>query len=141
MAEAVLREKIKQKGLSNKLSVSSAATSSWEVGNIPHRGTRNILDKQHISYEKMRARQITKNDFDYYDWIIGMDNSNIEDLTQLASADQRKKVHLFMEPIEGEESLEVPDPYYTGNFNQTFQMVDKGTDAWLNKIKPQLEDE
>lgn len=138
MAEAVFREKVAQAQLQDQIEVASGATSRWEIGNIPHQGTRAILAEQRISYAGMQATQVTKADMANYDYIIGMDQGNLTELRKLASEKEREKIHLFMAPVPGKATVEVPDPYYTGDFAETYALVDEGTEAWLNKIKKDL---
>lgn len=136
MAEAVFREKVKQAGLEREISISSAATGSWNLGDPPHKGTRNILEKHKISYEGIYSSKITQDEFLTYDYIIGMDESNLENLRQLAPKEfDETKLHLFLSESIDEKRREVPDPYYTGDFNLTYELVDLGTDKWLKKIK------
>lgn len=135
MAEAVFKKKLGQSGLDGRINVASAATSRWEHGNPPHSGTKKILSQQGISTKGMYSTQISKEDFSRYDYIIGMDQSNVSDLLSLAADGQKEKIHLFLSVVKGKEQDEVPDPYYTGNFEQTFELVDRGTDLWLEKIK------
>ena len=134
MAEAVMKEKIRKAGLEKSLVVASAATSSWEAGNPPHSGTQKILKHKGISYEGIRSTTIKPTDFHTYDYIIGMDQSNLEDLERMAPQDWQGTLHLFMAPVVGKETEEVPDPYYTGDFQQTFEMVDQGAEAWLQQL-------
>ncbi|MGO2265402.1 MAG: low molecular weight protein-tyrosine-phosphatase [Vagococcus salmoninarum] len=135
MAEAVLRQLIKEAGLVEELSVQSRGTSHIQVGKIPHEGTRQQLDSYGISYENMVAEQITTADFTDYDYIIAMDRQNVKDLLGLAPAGLGSKVHLFLEVLPESDYEEVPDPYYTGNFELTYQLVKAGSEAWLAKIK------
>lgn len=136
MAEAVFREKIKQAGLASEITVSSAATSSWNLGDPPHEGTRQILEHNNISYEGIFSSKITSEEFLSYDYIIGMDESNLTNLKELAPKGfDNKKLHLLLSESIDEERKEVPDPYYTGDFNLTFELVNKGTDKWLEKLK------
>lgn len=135
MAEAVFEKKVELAGLSGKIEVDSAATSRWEVGNEPHSGTKRILAQHGITTKGMYSTQISKSDLSNYDYIIGMDHHNVNELLDLASEEQKNKIHLFLSVVDGKENEEVPDPYYTGNFDQTFSLVDKGTDVWLEKVK------
>ena len=135
MAEAIFKKKILAAGLESEIMVDSAATSHWEVGNEPHRGTKELLAKHHISCGGMRASQIKTTDFETYDFIIGMDHSNVVDLNNLAPKDQAEKIYLFMSVVDGMEEKEVPDPYYTGDFEETYAIVDKGTSAWLDYLQ------
>lgn len=138
MAEAVMREKISQAGLSEAFIVASAATSRWEEGNPPHRGTRNLLKAHQISVDGMYSTPITKQDFYTYDYIIGMDHANVGDLERIAPTDWTGNIHLFMSVVEGQEDKAVPDPYYTGDFDETYEMVNQGTDAWLEVLRASL---
>ena len=138
MAEAIFRHKVAAAGLSETIAVASAATSHWEVGSIPHKGTRNILAQQGISATGLRATQITASDFDHYDYIIALDQNNLRDLKEMAPKNQWQKIHLFMEPVAGQSEKEVPDPYYTGDFDETYAMINMGTNAWLSKLKQDL---
>lgn len=134
MAEAVFKEKVRQAKLTDKFVVSSAATSSWEAGNKPHKGTQQILDQHGISYEGIRSTQVTPRDFETYDLIIGMDANNVADLKQMASEQASGKIHLFLDMVEGKEGQEVPDPYYTGDFQETYALINEGTAALLSYL-------
>ncbi|AQP53549.1 protein tyrosine phosphatase [Vagococcus penaei] len=135
MAEAVMRQKVKEAGLANKVIVASAATGSWNLGNEPHDGTKKILDDHGIDYSGMIATKITLADFETYDYIIGMDEANIRDLLALAPTEADKaKVNLLLAGL-ATDTHEVPDPYYTGNFDLTYDLVNQGTDYWLEQLK------
>lgn len=88
----------------------------------------------------MRATQIQPSDFKKYDYIIGMDANNVADLKALAPQEEQRRIHLFMEVVAGKETMDVPDPYYTGDFEETYRLVEAGTSEWLKKIKAQLKD-
>lgn len=105
-------------------SIFSKFTSHWEVGSQPHKGTRKILEQQGISYQGMRATQIQPSDFKKYDYIIGMDANNVADLKALAPQEEQRRIHLFMEVVVGKETMDVPDPYYTGDFEETYRLVE-----------------
>lgn len=134
MAEAVFKEKVRKADLTDKFVVSSAATSSWEAGNKPHRGTQQILDQHGISYEGIRSTQVKPTDFVKYDFIIGMDANNVADLKQMAPAQTKEKIHLFLDIVAGKEGQEVPDPYYTGDFEETYTLINEGTEALLSYL-------
>ena len=88
MAEAVPRHKIEQRGLQDKISVDSAGTGDWHIGSVPHEGTRKSLDSWQISYEGMVARKVVSQDLVKFDYVIGMDDSNVTNLRKLAGGDQ-----------------------------------------------------
>ena len=133
MAEAVLRHKIQERGLAQQIKVDSAGTGNWHVGKPPHEGTRKLLDSVQISYANMTARQFASHDFEQFDYIVCMDNSNeanVRNVTGGADADIIK----FMDLLPHETLREVPDPYHTGNFEEVYQLVDAGCDVLLERI-------
>ncbi|MGM0126054.1 protein-tyrosine phosphatase [Enterococcus sp. AZ194] len=134
MAEALMRHEIITNDLSGKLVVDSAATSRWEVGKPPHQGTQKILKQQGIDFAGIYARQITTQDFLEADVIIGMDQSNVNDLLKIAPEETKHKIQLFMRVVPGKETVEVPDPYYTGNFDETYALVSEGINKWLKRL-------
>lgn len=133
MAEGILKQMLKQNGLERQIAVSSAATSAWEQGNPPHIGTQRILKRENISTKGMVSKQITAQNFQESDLILGMDQQNVADLLSMAPKGTEKKIHLFLE--NGMETAkEVPDPYYTGNFELTYQLIQQGCKHWLETI-------
>ncbi len=133
MAEAVLRHKILKLGLSEQISVDSAGTGDWHVGKGPHEGTRRILDQQGISYENMKARLVGSDDFGNFDYMICMDQSNAENVRRIPGG-QNANLLFFMDLLPEEELREVPDPYFTGNFEQVYQLINAGCDVLLDRI-------
>lgn len=131
MAEGLLKKRVADEGRTNQFMIDSAATSTYELGRPPHPGTQAILAKENIRTENMIARQIQLQDFQKFDWIIGMDQSNVEELRQLAPADAQTKIHLFLSSVPGKEEQNVPDPYYTHDFDETYQLLSQGLDYWL----------
>jgi protein-tyrosine phosphatase len=132
MAEAVFRHKVTQAGLSDKIEVDGAGTGDWHIGNPPHEGTRGILDKAGISYEGMTARQMTKADLDF-DYILTMDASNLRNVRTLGSG--RGEVRPFMDFAPHTGVTEVPDPYYTGGYEEVYALVNAACDGLLQYIK------
>lgn len=122
MAEFVM------KSLTNQIHVESRATSSWEHGNPIHSGTLKIFQDHNISYDKRkRSTQLTKSDFDEFDYLIGMDQENVHDMLKIAPTDCRAKIKLF-------DQTGVADPYFTGRFEETYQRVEKGCQNWLETL-------
>ncbi|MGX7024564.1 low molecular weight protein-tyrosine-phosphatase [Vagococcus hydrophili] len=139
MAEAVFRDKVVKAGLENEIHISSAATGSWNLGDAPYKGTKEVLDREKISYEGIYSTKITDEEFNTYDYIIGMDESNIDNLLKLnPSLKNNEKIHLFLSESIDEKKQAVPDPYYTGDFELTYELVNLGTDKWLEKIKQKI---
>ncbi|MFF2911252.1 low molecular weight protein-tyrosine-phosphatase [Paenibacillus sp. NPDC057934] len=133
MAEAVLRHKIHERGLSSSITVDSAGTGDWHIGNPPHEGARRILDQHGISYEGMKARRVSSDDFENYQYIICMDNSNGTNVRKLQGGEEAELL-FFMDLLPEEELREVPDPYFTGNFEQVYDLMDAGCDVLLDTI-------
>lgn len=133
MAEGVFRNILKQENLSSKISVDSAATSSWHIGSPPHKGTLAILKKYDISAEGLVGRQLTKEDFETFDYIIGMDESNVKNIFDITGKPQHPKIIRLLDLTH--HNKDVPDPYYTGDFEETYQLVTDGCQALLEKIR------
>lgn len=133
MAEAVLRNKIDQRKLADQISVDSAGTGDWHIGKAPHEGTRRILDEHGISYKDMKARLVSHEDFDQFDYMICMDKSNGENVRKLPGGDQAELL-FFMDLLPEEELREVPDPYFTGNFEQVYDLISAGCEVLLDRI-------
>jgi len=139
MAEVVFKDKVKKKGLSEKINVSSRATGSWNEGDAPHKGTQDKLKQVGLSCKGVYAQKISPSDFYQYDYIIGMDENNIRDLEGLSpDIESLHKIHLLLSEEVGLDKENIPDPYYTGDFDLTYQLVDKGTTKWLEKIESEL---
>ncbi len=122
MAEFVM------KSLSDEYLVESRATSSWEHGNPIHSGTQKIFKEYGIAYNQTKtSRQISQTDFEEFDVIIGMDSNNVRDLQKMAPAHAQDKIFQFAE-------RSVPDPWYTGDFQETYRMVKQGCQDWLERL-------
>lgn len=133
MAEAVLRHKVAERGLSKEIVVDSAGTGDWHIGKAPHEGTRRILDLNKIGYEGMTARLVDTSDFENFHYIVCMDLSNGENVRKLPGSDKAKLL-FFMDLLPEEELREVPDPYFTGNFEQVYDLIDAGCTVLLDKV-------
>ncbi|HFU4085808.1 TPA: low molecular weight protein-tyrosine-phosphatase [Streptococcus suis] len=123
MAEFVMKD------LTNQVYIESRATSSWEHGNPIHPGTQNIFRKHNISYDSTKtSQQISQKDFETFDLIIGMDSQNVKDLTRMAPSSAQDKIFQFTDQS-------VPDPWYTGDFNETYEIVREGCSKWLDRLQ------
>ena len=132
MAEFVMKDLVRRAGLENEVFVASAACRRDEIGCDTYLGTREKLDEMGVPYEKRRAVQITKSDYDGYDFIVAMDMENIRDLDRLSGGDPQKKIRRLME-FTGEER-DVADPWYTGDFDVTYMDVLKGCKGLLKRL-------
>lgn len=143
MAEAVMRHKVEQENLSHLVEVDSAGTGDWHIGKPPHEGTTSLLDQKNISYAGMAARQVKENDIDIFQYIVCMDNQNLIDTKRMLKLNDKNdqlnsKVFTFMSMTNNEEVKDVPDPYYTGNFDYVYELIHDGCDALLKQIKQDL---
>lgn len=138
MAEAVFRQMVQEENLTNVIEIDSAATSSWEKDNPVHAGTRNKLRSVGISTEGMYSRPLNKSDLTA-DYLIGMDETNIRDIQSFVAGKSTARV-LKLLSFAG-ETRDIADPWYTGDFEQTYQDVMKGCQALLIKMKQDLEKE
>jgi len=132
MAEFVFKDMVKKKGVADKFDIASAATSTEEIGNPVHPGTRKILSAHGISTEGKRAVQITRADYRDYDYIIAMDQRNIINMRRIIGEDSMNKVRRLLDytSMPGD----IADPWYTGDFDQTYQDVYRGCEALLEEI-------
>lgn len=121
MAEFVMKKIIADRGLSEKFIISSAATSAEELGNGIHYGTRRVLTEKGIPFTQHYAQRITSADYERYDYIIGMDRNNIRDMTAFFGGDPDNKIHLLLSFAGVDRG--VADPWYTGDFEKTYDDI------------------
>ncbi len=133
MAEFIMKDLVERNGLEKEFYIESAATSTEELGNPVHRGTRAILDRLNIDYSKKRARQILKADYDKFDFIVGMDEMNRRDMTRFFGGDKDNKISLLLDFTDSPR--DVADPWWTHNFEVTFDDITRGTAGLFAKIK------
>ncbi len=133
MAEAVFRQKVNEIGLSKYIEVDSAGTGDWHQGEPPHQGTIDKLNQNKINTDYLVARQIKQDDLKNFDYIIGMDQKNLLEIRSLSQ--DLKNVYLFMDFVKENKGIDVPDPYFTGNFEEVYQMVSHTTDEIIDFMK------
>ena len=132
MAESVFTHLVNRRGLADYFEINSAATSREEIGNPPHYGTVTKLKKVGIPVVPHRARQMTKADYEYYDYLIGMDSANIRNMQRIAGGDPDGKIYKL--PSFAGKSSDIADPWYTGNFDETYNDVLEGCEALLEQL-------
>lgn len=135
MAEAVFRHLVKERGLSKKIEIDSAGTGSWHIGKVPHEGTRKKLDELNISYDGMTARQVVAEDLKKFDYVITMDEQNMDDVTNTFAIHDGVVVRKLMDFVPNPKEENVPDPYYTGDFDYTYELVAEASERLLQHIK------
>lgn len=134
MAEAIFRHKVKKENLTQQIYIDSAGTASWHEGKPPHKGTRDKLEEENISYEGMKARQIKQEDLERFDYIVTMDEQNTIDVLNNHVANEHTTIKRIMEYVPNPQEENVPDPYYTGNFNYTYALLDEASNYLLDHI-------
>lgn len=132
MAEFVLKQKVSELGRSDEFEIASAATSREEIGNPVYPPARRMLLTHGISCAGKTARQMTRADYAYYDYIIAMDRNNLRNLERLIGPDVDHKISLLMDYTN--TPRDVADPWYTGDFQATWDDVQEGCDGLLQEI-------
>lgn len=130
MAESVMAFLAGEQGV--EIDVASAATSYEETGNPPHRGTVKVLREEGIPLVPHRAVRMTKDDYDKYDLLIGMDSANLRNMRSICGGDPKGKISRLLDWTG--MGRDVADPWYTGNFEETYWDVDRGCRAILSAI-------
>lgn len=138
MAEAVFRDMVIREGLGDAVDVASAGTGDWHVGHPPHEGTRRMLDLHRISYAGKKAMQLSAEDGNRYDLIVAMDTRNEKDIRAVLKPGSKAEVVRFLTLVPEIGMADVPDPYYTGNFEEVFELVKEGCERLLVKVKNDL---
>ena len=133
MAEFVLKDMVKKAGLADRFEIASAATSTEEIGNPVHRGTREKLRQVGISVAGKTAVQLRKSDYDKYDYLIGMDDANIRNMIRIAGGDPDHKICKLLE-FAG-STRDIADPWYTGNFDETYDDILEGCEAFMDRLQ------
>ena len=136
MAEFYMKHIVNEAGLTDSIYIESAATSREEIGNDTHYGTKQKLDEMGISYTRRKARQVTMDDYRKFDYLIIMDENNARNLRRIIGDDVEHKVHKAMSFVG--ESRDVKDPWYTGNFDETYADVSRSCDALLQVIQKNM---
>ena len=138
-AEGVMRSKLQQAGLDDRVVIDSAGTGAWHVGRQPDPRTRAAAALRGYDLEPLRARQVEVQDFQRFDLILAMDQANLRDLRQLRPATASAELDLFLRR-GGLHALEVPDPYYGGSdgFERVLDMVEQACDHLIQQIRERL---
>lgn len=134
LAEGILKSKVDI----SKIEVDSAGTGGWHVGQQPDERSIKVARKNGLDITYQRGRKFSTYDFEQFDHIFVMDNSNYSDVIQLANTDaERKKVQLILDELFPGENVDVPDPYYGGGqgFENVYKMLDEACDKIAARLK------
>ena len=133
MAEFIFKDMINKKGLTSGFIIKSAATSYEEIGNDMHYGAKEKLNQKHIPFSKRVASRITPEDYKYYDFIIGMEESNIRNIKRIVGEDVDNKISKLLD--YSDNPRDIADPWYTGNFEITYNDIVEGCTGFIKYLE------
>lgn len=133
MAQFVMQHLVHKNGQEENFLIDSKATSTEELGNSPHYGTVRKMQEMNIPMIPHRAEQMQRKDYRDYDYIIGMDQWNYRNIMRIIGKDPEDKVSLLLDWTE--HPRDIADPWYTGNFDQTYEDVAEGCEALLQALQ------
>ena len=136
MAEFVMKDMVRKANLENQFVIESRAARRDELGNDTHYGTKAKLRQMGIPFAKRKATLLNKTDYAAYDYLIAMDEENVRDMLRLFGSDPDRKISMLLD-FAGEKR-EVADPWYTGNFDETYDDVVKGCAGLLRFLQKRL---
>ena len=140
MFEFVLRDMVEKRGLKDRFEIASAATSTEELHNPVHPGTQRQLRAHHIGetsytdFSRKRAQQLSRSDYDYYDYILCAEKYNIQCAKRITGEDKQKKIKLLLD-FTSRPGRDVADPWYSGEFETTYNDAVEGCTAFLDYLK------
>ena len=132
LAQCLMQHWVNERGLQDQFEIDSAATSREEIGNGIHYGTVGKLRQMGVPVLSHRARQMTKADYEYYDYLIGMDTANIRNMQRIAGGDPDDKIYKML-TFAG-SGRDVADPWYTGDFDATYRDVAEGMQGFFEML-------
>lgn len=132
MGEFMLKDMVRKAGREHEFYIESAATSREEIGNDIHRGTKAKLREMGIPFEKRGARQVTKADYEEFDYLLLMDDENIRGIRRIIPLDPDGKIYKLLEFVGSDR--DIADPWYTGNFDDTYNDLEEGLTAFLKQV-------
>ena len=136
MAEFVMKDLVRRKGLEDSYLIESCATSSEELGHDMYPPAKDELDRRGVPYERRSARRMTRDDYGRFDMIVAMDRQNLRNLLPFVGEDPERKVSLMLS--HAGEDRGVADPWYTGDFSATYRDVLRGCEGILRETSPYL---
>ena len=134
MAQFVFKHIVTERGIADQFEIDSAATESYNemCHAVIHHGTRDILNAMHVPFEEHYSLRIRPSDYVYYDYILAMDDSNVEDIQSIVGVDTDNKIHHLLDFANKPRNIK--DPWYTGNFDDTYRDVVEGCEAFLQYL-------
>jgi len=136
MAEFIMKDMVEKRGLADQFLIESAAHTSEEIGNPVYPPARRELARHGISCEGKRARKMTAGDYEKYDWILGMEDLNLRYMLRILGGDPEQKVRRLLD--FSDRPRNIADPWYTGEFGQTYRDIVEGCEALLEYVNQPL---
>ncbi|NOZ10204.1 MAG: low molecular weight phosphotyrosine protein phosphatase [Gammaproteobacteria bacterium] len=139
-AEAVFRQKLEDANLGIEVCIDSAGTHAYHVGAPPDRRAQSAAARRGIDMSALRGRQATRHDFNKFDYILAMDQENLENLEAICPSNSQATLRLFLEFADSYDEMEVPDPYYggPGGFDHVLDLIEDASIGLLEDIKNRL---
>ena len=134
------RRRVTDAGLEERIHIDSAGTGDWHIGKAPDRRASAAAAQRGYELDRLRARQVSAEDFHRFDLILAMDDNNLADLQALRPADDDALLARFLDVLGEDGPHEVPDPYYGGDdgFDHVLNLVEKASDLWLERLRERL---
>lgn len=139
-ADGILRKKVADLGLQDKILVDSAGTANWHTGKQPDERSIEHALKRGYDLTPLRARQVQPEDFTTFDYVLAMDAENLANLRAITPSNAHTEARLFLQAYGQSAEIEVPDPYYGGDagFEHVLDLLEQACDSLLNELKTQL---
>ncbi len=139
-AQGTFERLIEEAQLAHRIHTDSAGTHAYHVGEPPDTRAREAADKRGIDLRRQRARRVDPADFDYFDYVVAMDRSNLADLLAICPDEHREKLCLLLEFAQHLSQQDVPDPYYGGaqGFERVLDLVEEGARGLLEDVRRRL---
>jgi len=139
--EGVLRHLVEKRGLADRIEVASAGTHDYHVGECPDARSIRHARKRGYDLSPLRASQVTREDFERYDYILAMDRGHLRILRNMAPKDAKARLGMFLEASARWKGEDVPDPYYGGveHFERVLDMVEEAAERWVERFEAELD--
>ncbi|MCK5166857.1 MAG: low molecular weight phosphotyrosine protein phosphatase [Rhodospirillaceae bacterium] len=134
-AEGVFRSMVEAEGLSKRISIDSAGTAAYHIGEPPDRRAMTEAKNRGIDISRLRGRQANAGDFKRFDYVLAMDSENYRNLVAICPSGYEARLSMFLDFAPGLGIQNVPDPYYEGGFGSVYEMIEKAASGLLDDIK------
>ncbi len=137
-AEGAFRSQVEKQNVAELFEIDSAGTHAYHIGKQPHQKSQNSASKYGVDLSYQTARQVHESDFEYFDQIIAMDSSNLQDLEWICPKEHQHKLSLLLDNLPDSNGQSVPDPYFEGGFDHVFELVNQASGFLLKNLLKKL---